>query len=428
MSLKWTIIIFILRGRFKFVFVRNGHFLIEFFVSGETSKSYKDITVSETRMIIENAAESGSIMTVKTRAIQADKVTELYLTVTPSPSFHWQTELEGIFCAVAETLKANSARILQERIFGSAEVFARASSIRPPIYGELDDGVSPTWLVCPEGVNGGLSGVQIHAISGCNRLDILKADNKSCGRIARMPDLSYLTLSGVRQSEMPGRVNQARAMFEKAASVLNQAGIDFLAVPRTWIWLENILGWYGDFNLVRNTFYKEKGIIAQKGHHRMPASTGIGIRTENGAFCAMELAAVWGGEAEIQYMNAGGNQESAFEYGSAFSRACKARTLAGYTFYISGTASIGADGKTTHPDDPRGQIEATIDNVRAVLRECGCGDEDVVQAIAYSKTPEIDRMFAKDRNELNWPIVPVIADICRDNLLFEIEVTAAKNR
>ena len=224
-------------------------------------------------------------------------------------------------------------------------------------------------------------------------------------------------------------------MFEKAESILSQAGVNFRTVPRTWMWLDNILGWYSDFNLVRNTFYKEKGLISQKGSHRMPASTGIGIRTENGALCAMELAAVCGEKSSIQYHDAGGNQESAFEYGSAFSRACTVRTVAGHTVYVSGTASIGADGKTTHLGDPQGQIEATVQNVRAVLKECGCRDEDVVQAIAYSKTPEIDRIFAGMREacaaELytlpGWPIVPVIADICRDDLLFEIEVTAAKN-
>jgi enamine deaminase RidA (YjgF/YER057c/UK114 family) len=134
-----------------------------------------------------------------------------------------------------------------------------------------------------------------------------------------------------------------------------------------------------------------------------------------------------GNSSAIEYLDAGGNQESAFEYGSAFSRACRAKTLAGETIYISGTASIGADGKTLYTGDPRRQIEATIANVCAVLKECGCNDGDVMHAIAYSKTPDVEKVFTDGWSGLAWPIIPVIADICRDDLLFEIEVTAAKN-
>lgn len=79
-----------------------------------------------------------------------------------------------------------------------------------------------------------------------------------------------------------------------------------------------------------------------------------------------------------------------------------------------------------HVGDPLGQIQATISNIRALLHKCDCSDTDVVQAIAYSKTPHIEKLFAGGSNNPNWPILSVIADICRDELLFEIEVTAVK--
>jgi enamine deaminase RidA (YjgF/YER057c/UK114 family) len=367
-------------------------------------------------------------MRVDTFTIQAGDVAEIYLTSKPFHTLDLQAQVEDLFSDIAGQLRANSARILQERIFVTQSAIKAVSSIREKGYGDLNDGVSPTWLVAPAGINGSVAGVQIHAIRGYDTLDTLKSDNIPCGRLAMIPGLTYLTLSSIRQSSIIGRAAQARAMFEKAQSVLNEAGVSFLAVPRTWMWLENILGWYRDFNLVRNTFFKECGVITQKGYHRMPASTGIGIRTENGALCAMELAAVGGQQAIIEYLDAGGNQDSAFEYGSAFSRACRTRTPAGNTVYISGTASIDTDGRTLYVGDPRGQIQAAIDNIRALLKDCDCSDADVVQAIAYSKTPQIEKIFTDGWKDLNWPIVPVIADICRDDLLFEIEVTAAKKR
>jgi hypothetical protein len=77
----------------------------------------------------------------------------------------------------------------------------------------------------------------------------------------------------------------------------------------------------------------------------------------------------------IEYFQAGGKQRSAFEYGSAFSRASRAVTPADRTVFVSGTASIDQNGQT---------VKGTLD----------------------------------------WPWITLIADVCRPELLLEIEVTA----
>jgi enamine deaminase RidA (YjgF/YER057c/UK114 family) len=156
----------------------------------------------------------------------------------------------------------------------------------------------------------------------------------------------------------------------------------------------------------------------------MPASTGIGIGPRNGAICGMDLVAVIGPNKSIGYFDASGNQNSALKYGSAFSRACCVETPAGMTLFVSGTASISINGKTTNIGDAPKQIEESINNVRAVLSEMQCDDNDVVQATAYCKTAEIERLFCSKYGDLAWPALTAIADICRDDLLFEIEATA----
>jgi enamine deaminase RidA (YjgF/YER057c/UK114 family) len=97
---------------------------------------------------------------------------------------------------------------------------------------------------------------------------------------------------------------------------------------------------------------------------------------------------------------------------------------AGPAVFVSGTASIGADGATTHIGDSEAQIHATIENVLAVLSEMQCGKEDIVQVIAYCKTIEVEKVFNAIKDKLDWPWLTVICDICRDDLLFEIEATA----
>jgi len=92
--------------------------------------------------------------------------------------------------------------------------------------------------------------------------------------------------------------------------------------------------------------------------------------------------------------------------------------------YISGTASIDAEGNTTHIGNAPKQIEATIDNVRAVMEQMHCPEDKLVQVIAYCKDWDVERVFNSYKKQMQWPWVTVICDICRDDLLFEIEAAA----
>ena len=126
------------------------------------------------------------------------------------------------------------------------------------------------------------------------------------------------------------------------------------------------------------------------------------------------------------HLDVGGNQHSAYEYGSAFSRGSWALSPAGKTAYVSGTASIDEDGITTNIDNADAQIDDTIDNVVAVLKELSCSEEDLAFAYVYCKTPEIEKLFCKKYPNFAWPHITMVADVCRHDLLFEIEATAVK--
>jgi hypothetical protein len=51
-------------------------------------------------------------------------------------------------------------------------------------------------------------------------------------------------------------------------------------------------------------------------------------------------------------------------------------------------------------------------------------EKDLVHVIAYCKTTEVEKIFEASRKALSWPWITVICDICRPELLFEIEATA----
>lgn len=218
-------------------------------------------------------------------------------------------------------------------------------------------------------------------------------------------------------------------MLGKAECPLHVVGGDIQTVVRTWMWLGDILSWYDEFNEARNRFFHRHRMIDEDRRNvQLPASTGIGIGPADGSKCAIGLFAVVGAEASSEFLLAGGCQQPAFDYGSAFSRASRSVTPAGEAVFVSGTASIDSSGRTEHVGDPDKQIDTVIEYVRAVLLQTHCRDEDVVQSLVYCKTPEVEELFLRKCSDLTWPYITTIADICREELLFEVEATAVPRR
>jgi enamine deaminase RidA (YjgF/YER057c/UK114 family) len=358
------------------------------------------------------------------RSIESASATEIYISASPGQAVSLHDQAREIFSGIRDTLRSKNAFILQERVFSTLAATETIRRARSDAYGDLDDGVAPSFLVAAEGSSGPIAGVQVHAVITENKPEVVNLDQTGCGRILRTPGCTLLTLSGISAPQAGNNTEQARIMMEKGEAVLKQFGADFLSVPRTWMWLKDILSWYDDFNKVRNDFFTERGLIGDGTRQLMPASTGIGLGPDNGGHCAMDLVAVFEPADCTEYLQVTGKQHCALNYGSAFSRASKATTPAGQTVFVSGTASIDADGATTNIGDAAGQINATIENVRAVLTEMQAGEKDLVQVIAYCKTTEVEQVFNSIKGNLNWPWITVICDICRPDLLFEIEAAA----
>jgi enamine deaminase RidA (YjgF/YER057c/UK114 family) len=253
---------------------------------------------------------------------------------------------------------------------------------------------------------------------------VVRIDGKAYGRVLKTSGGVYLTLSGIPGGKSGDGIAQTIAMFEKAESALKHFGCDFTRVSRTWMWLGDILSWYGDFNKARNQFFEKRGLIGKGIRQSMPASTGIGLGLGGNGQFGMDMTAVLDPAGSIELLGAAGKQQCAFNYGSAFSRASRASSPAGKTVFVSGTASIDAQGNTTHIGDAKSQIATTIENVRAVLNDIHCSDRDVVQVVAYCKTAEVESIFEQFKGQLDWPWITAIGDICRGNLLFEIEAAA----
>jgi enamine deaminase RidA (YjgF/YER057c/UK114 family) len=102
-------------------------------------------------------------------------------------------------------------------------------------------------------------------------------------------------------------------------------------------------------------------------------------------------------------------------------------TPAGRRLLVSGTASIEPNGRSAHVGDLRKQIVLTMEVAHAILASRGFNFSDVTRATAYFKNIQDAPAFDEWRRECNLESLPLVvaqSDICRPELLFEIELDA----
>jgi enamine deaminase RidA (YjgF/YER057c/UK114 family) len=211
---------------------------------------------------------------------------------------------------------------------------------------------------------------------------------------------------------------------------LNEAGMDMTNVARTWLFLDDILSCYEEFNGIRTGVFREKKLL----NGLLPASTGVGGRNPAGTAIIGGAWAVQSTDHSVVVQAVPSPQQcSSLEYGSAFNRAVLIDIPAGRRLLISGTASIEPNGRSAHVGDLRKQIALAMEVVHAILASRGFNFSDVTRATTYFKNISGAAVFDEWQMEHDLKFLPLVkaqADICRNDLLFEIELDAilpAKN-
>lgn len=325
-------------------------------------------------------------------------------------------EMHRGLCQAAE---GRNATILSQFVFAGTEHYEefdrRAESDWPVVWLQGD--------ACECGDIYSMQGV---ALSGLNPQPI-HFNGRDMGFTYEDDHAQYCRLRGVIPQDLTAsRSEQARSAFETMDAALKLNGFKFTDTVRTWIYLDNLLEWYDDFNVVRTQYFNETGIFNQM----VPASTGIGAGNQFGAAIMMDVLAVKPKTDLLKIQEvASPLQNPALDYKSSFSRAVEMAYPTHKNLLISGTASIDPSGATVHLDDPEKQIRLTLDVVHAILESRGMGWGDLFRGIAYFKNMDWLPIYEKIAGELNIPRFPLAishADVCRHDLLFEIEVDAVK--
>jgi len=345
-----------------------------------------------------------------------------------------------LYHQIGSLLKRRDLRIVHERLFGSIVIRDELMKARLGSLHDcgIDQELPVTYVEGNPPWGAGFAGLQLYAVKSADiggEVRTIYDGEVPCGRGWRRNGASFLLLQDIHGDISSGtRTDQTGRMFDLANDLLQREGMRYRDVIRTWIYLSDILKWYGEFNRVRNEKYLKYGLVPAKSNGGQtediyfPASTGIGGSNHRGSAAVMDVLAIGSGSAsQISVAhNTGAKQKSPFRYGSAFSRSTVVREQNNKTIYVSGTASIAEDGRTLGIDNFGEQVRNTIEVVDSLIGREGASVKDICQSTVFLKRPDDYPEYECIMNDLglgNIPAVCVLADVCRRDLLFEIDAT-----
>lgn len=321
--------------------------------------------------------------------------------------------------AMARCLRQTGGQLVELDVFGDA--VEQSTVARERFLHEETAEVEPTCLITPTG-----GGFVARAVSGAPAVP-LHEDGRVLGYVLDGTEAQHCWLGGM----VPDCVDaspalQTRAVLERMARLLKRTGLTFRDVARTWYYLDDILGWYGDFNRVRTEFFARHHVF----DGLMPASTGIGTPNAAGLALVAKAHAVRRHDGTPCVFRAESPlQGEAISYGSAFSRAVDVRLSGARRLHVSGTASIDETGELVHLGSIEDQVGLTLNVVGRILERAGMNWTDAVRGVAYFRDAADVARWAECRAEAGVPAFPCVVSqcvVCWPGLLFELELEAAR--
>ncbi len=348
--------------------------------------------------------------------LSRESVREHFITMVPEG----KEAPESLFRRVGDAVRRLNGRLISVEALGLAPGDRKCQGL---LIDALGGPHAPLAWVENARTNN-LYGVHIWAISG-TAAQALSFEGRRAGTQFEDGYAQYCRLVGLLPTSAAlSRPEQTRTIFDQMEAVLHGGGMAFSDVLRTWFYNDDILAWYRDFNVVRTKFFHERKVF----DGLVPASTGVAGRNAVGAALLSGLIAIKSDDATVKAFEVPSPlQNPATQYGSSFSRAVELELPDLRRLYISGTASIDDSGKTVFLGNCAAQVSRTMEVVHAILESREMDWGDVTRALVYFKRGADAPLFERYRQEAGVPAFPAIVvenDICRDDLLFEIEVDA----
>jgi len=267
--------------------------------------------------------------------------------------------------------------------------------------------------------------------------------------ILRHSDVGWAHCAGITPRTRARKVHpRALNAFERMRDILASRGFGTHQILRTWLYLGDIVGPEGDtqrykeLNRARTDFYQDipflqRYLAPSVNGAVYPASTGIGTSNRDIMMSCVALATA---RRDIQLLPLENPlQVSAFRYGAQYSpqspKFSRAMAILGpevAATLVSGTASI-VNSETKFVGDVEGQTNQTLDNIEALIARENFQRHGVAAAGATLKDMVLARVYVKRQDDYEkvraickarlgeLPVTFAMADVCRPDLLVEIE-------
>ncbi|MGE5447238.1 MAG: Rid family hydrolase, partial [Bacteroidales bacterium] len=350
---------------------------------------------------------------------------------------------------------ANDAKfsVIKQTVFISAGSSTEYDQNKEKIftYANLFFKVNPPTSVIAQLKQQGDLLLEIVYLEGLNEGElVIKENNAGSCLVVERPTMKMVVASGLCQHKSGGNIfQQSVDAFEQLQAILKHEKMQWSDIIRQWNYIEQITACetngslesqhYQIFNDVRTKYYNQSTF-----EHGFPAATGIG--TDFGGICIDFIALRFNDESKVIGLK-NPVQIDAYDYSSQvlaennlmsdfcrttpkFERAKVLVTPQGQWIFVSGTAAI--TGETSRMDHTvEQQTELTIENILNLvswenLQHHGVkkGNEvkiDYLRAyVKYQKDiPQVMGICKKHFPGI--PIACVVADVCRPELLVEIE-------
>ena len=359
-----------------------------------------------------------------------------------------------LYAQAHDALRTIEAVIEEEGTLGSIvsqAVFMKDSSqieaCRQIINDFYGDQLPATIYIPQPPCEGKLLEIEALGVGGTGAVEIQRYCEKMV--VSQHDGVTWVHLADVSpETAGTGVYDRSLDIFQNASRRLAARGFSYDQVIRTWLYLGDIVGSegetqrYKELNRARTDFYQ--GIrfganLTPPGWDRTvyPASTGIGTEGNDVVMSGIALVSYRNDVVLLPLENP--QQTSAFDYGHQFgpkspkfARAMAIVTGNLATIFVSGTASI-THSETQFIGDVEGQTRQTLDNIAALIGEdnfrqhgmpaLGATLEDLGLARVYIKRQEdYAKTKAVCQERLgDLPTVYAVADVCRPELLVEIE-------
>lgn len=223
----------------------------------------------------------------------------------------------------------------------------------------------------------------------------------------------------------PGRTTfeQTAGIFDRLSEFcLDVAGTQE-ALIRTWLYIADIDRHYTEMCQARKLSFEKIGLGSPS---RFPASTGIEGRGADPKHLVSLDAIIIKGlrPGQSREMAVLSHMNRTLDYGVTFARGREIVYGDRRHLYISGTASIDAEGRVMHTGDVLSQTKRTVENISVLLSEHRSELKDLAYIIAYVRDAADFEAVGEELKKLLPDSVPCLllkANVCRPTWLVELE-------